>query len=101
MKPNRTLMLSLIALFILSFGLSAWLQPEFQMLSFNRDLPGDFWANLLDDSRYLFANSAYVTADEYYHSGYYPTIFDKHQAFETPTWPRTPAPWPVTTRVMK
>jgi tetratricopeptide (TPR) repeat protein len=84
MKPNRTLMLSLIALFILSFGLSAWLQPEFQMLSFNRDLPGDFWANLLDDSRYLFANSAYVTADEYYHSGYYPTIFDNNQAFETP-----------------
>jgi tetratricopeptide (TPR) repeat protein len=84
MKPDRTLLLSLIALIILSFGLAAWIEPEFQTLSFNRDMPDDFWANLLDDSRYLFANSAYVTADEYYHSGFYPTIFDNNQAFETP-----------------
>jgi tetratricopeptide (TPR) repeat protein len=31
----------------------------------------------------MFANSFYVKADEYYHSGYYPTIFDDKTAFQT------------------
>lgn len=84
MNSSRPLFLSLIALLIVCFGFAAGLQPRFQKLSFNRSLPDDFWGNLLDDSRDLFANSAYVTADEYYHSGYYPTIFDNNQAFETP-----------------
>lgn len=84
MHSNRTLPLTLIALVILSFGLAAWIQPQFQRLPFNKTLQEDFWGNIFDDSRVLFANSAYVTADEYYHSGYYPTIFDNNQAFETP-----------------
>lgn len=84
MNSPRSLSLSLIALVVLAFGLAAWLQPQFQQLPFNSQSPGDFWGNLLDDSRYLFANSAYVTADEYYHSGFYPTIFDNSQAFTTP-----------------
>ena len=37
---------------------------------------------LLGDSRRMFANSFYVKADEYYHSGYYPTIFDDNDAFQ-------------------
>jgi len=32
----------------------------------------------------MFANSAFVEADAYYHSGYYPTIFDNNEAFKTP-----------------
>jgi tetratricopeptide (TPR) repeat protein len=32
----------------------------------------------------MFANSFFVKADEYYHSGYYPTIFDNNEAFKTP-----------------
>ncbi len=84
MKSPRTLPLVLVALLVLTFGLGAWLEPQFQRLSFNSTLENDFWGNILDDSRVLFANSAYVTADEYYHSGYYPTIFDNNQAFETP-----------------
>lgn len=84
MTPPRTLFLSLVALLVFCFGFAAWLQPQFQALPFNRSISADFWGNLLDDSRDLFANSAFVTADEYYHSGYYPTIFDNNQAFETP-----------------
>ena len=32
----------------------------------------------------IFANSSFVEADAYYHSGYYPTIFDNNEAFQTP-----------------
>ena len=32
----------------------------------------------------MFANSFFVKADAYYHSGYYPTIFDNNDAFQTP-----------------
>ena len=32
----------------------------------------------------IFANSSFVEADAYYHSGYYPTIFDNKSAFQTP-----------------
>ena len=32
----------------------------------------------MGDSRRLFANHFYVKADEYFHRGYYPTIFDQH-----------------------
>jgi len=39
---------------------------------------------LLGDSSKIFANSFFVKADAYYHSGYYPTIFDNNSAFQTP-----------------
>jgi len=32
----------------------------------------------------LFANSFFVKADAYYHSGFYPTIYDNNEAFKTP-----------------
>lgn len=84
MNSSRSLPLLLVALLILSFGLAAWVQPQFQQLPFNNSMQSDFWGNIFDDSRALFANSAFVTADEYYHSGFYPTIFDNNQPFETP-----------------
>jgi len=77
---SRTLPLLLTALIVFCFGLAAWLQPRFQQLGWS----DDFFGNLFDDSRSIFANSAFVTADEYYHSGYYPTIFDNNEAFATP-----------------
>ncbi len=43
-----------------------------------------FFSLLLGDSSQMFANSFFVKADEYYHSGYYPTIFDNNEAFKTP-----------------
>ena len=74
----------LAALFILSFGLAADLQPRFQAIENARHESDNFFILLLGDSSRIFANDFFVKADEYYHSGYYPTIFDNNQAFETP-----------------
>ena len=69
-------------LFIFCFGLAAKLQPQFQAMPLSR-AKGDILNVVLGDSRRLFANQFYVKADEYYHSGYYPTMFDDNAAFQT------------------
>src|SRR5947208_35531 len=84
MNSPRTFFLTLIALFVLSFGIGAYLQPRIQALENNRGQSGNFFARLLGDSSRIFANNFFVKADEYYHSGYYPTIFDNTGAFKTP-----------------
>jgi tetratricopeptide (TPR) repeat protein len=82
MLPPRTLWLLLLALLVAGFGLAAQLDPQFQTWRGSRT-GGDFFKVMLGDSRSMFANSFYVKADEYYHSGYYPTIFDDNAAFQT------------------
>ena len=84
MNPARTLFLLLIALLVLCFGLAAGLEPQFQALESSRRQSDNFFSLLLGDSSRIFANSAFVEADAYYHSGYYPTIFDNNSAFQTP-----------------
>jgi tetratricopeptide (TPR) repeat protein len=84
MNPARTLFLLLIALLVLCFGLAADLAPQFQSLENSRHQSDNFFSLLLGDSSRIFANSAFVEADAYYHSGYYPTIFDNNEAFQTP-----------------
>src|SRR3989442_15975804 len=59
-----------------AFALSTWLQPWFQSWSGNRSKSTDILTVALGDSRRLFARHFYVKADAYFHSGYYPTIFD-------------------------
>jgi tetratricopeptide (TPR) repeat protein len=39
---------------------------------------GGVFGMLLGDSRELFANQSFTEADVYFHSGYYPSIFDKN-----------------------
>ncbi len=48
--------------------------------------PNNFFLKilLLGDSSRIFANNFFTKADAYYHSGYYPTIFDNKAAFLTP-----------------
>src|SRR6185436_2706832 len=58
------------------FSLSAWLEPRFQAWSGSRTKSNDILSVALGDSRRLFAKHFYVKADAYFHSGYYPTIFD-------------------------
>jgi hypothetical protein len=82
MASPRTWCLLLIALLVASFGTAARLEPEFQAWRGSR-ATGDFFNVALGDSRRMFANSFYVKADEYYHSGYYPTMFDDNTAFQT------------------
>src|ERR1019366_7477422 len=83
MNSSRTFFLLLLALLIFCFGLAAGLQPQFQALENSRKQPDNFFRLLLGDSSRMFANSFFVKADEYYHSGFYPTIFDNNAAFKT------------------
>ncbi len=84
MISGRTYWLLFLALFILSFGLAADLQPRFQAVENARRQSDNFFILLFGNSSRIFANNFFVKADEYYHSGYYPTIFDNNKAFETP-----------------
>jgi hypothetical protein len=84
MNSSRTFWLLLIALFVLCFGLGAGLQPRFQAIENANRQSDNFFILLFGDSSRIFANSAFIKADAYYHSGYYPTIFDNNQAFKTP-----------------
>jgi tetratricopeptide (TPR) repeat protein len=84
MNSGKTFWLLLVALFVLCFGLAADLQPQFQSLENTRRQSNNVFVLLLGDSSRVFANSFFVEADVYYHSGFYPTIFDNNQAFKTP-----------------
>src|SRR5580658_8976940 len=84
MASARTYWLLLIGLFVLSFGLAAGLVPRYQSLERATKQSDNFFNLLLGDSSRMFANNFFIKADAYYHSGYYPTIFDNKQAFETP-----------------
>ena len=84
MNSPRTIFLLLLALLVFCFGLAADLQPRFQAHGNRRHQSNGFFNLLLGDSSKLFANSFFVKADAYYHSGYYPTIFDNNAAFKTP-----------------
>ena len=83
MNSAKTLWLLLIALLVFCFGLAANLQPQFQSLENSRHQSDNFFSLMLGDSSRIFANSFSTKADAYYHSGYYPTIFDNNEAFKT------------------
>src|SRR5437870_10657589 len=68
----------ILLLLTLAFSLSAWLEPRFQAWAGSRAKSSDVLSVALGDSRRLFARHFYVKADAYFHSGYYPTIYDTH-----------------------
>jgi len=74
--------LLLVALLVFCFGIAANLQPQFTSWRGSR-ADGDVFKILLGESSKMFANEFFVKADEYYHSGFYPTIFDDNEAFKT------------------
>lgn len=82
MSSPRTYFLVLLALLVFGFGLAAKLQPQFRAMDLSR-ADGDIFAVALGDSRRMFANEFYTKADVYYHSGFYPTIYDNNEAFKT------------------
>ena len=84
MNSAKTLWLLFIALLVLCFGLAADLQPRFQSLERSRRQSDNFFSLLFGDSSRIFANSFFTKADAYYHSGFYPTIFDNNSNFQTP-----------------
>jgi len=70
---NR-LVLSLV--FVGCFTLATQLAPVFESLQARRGPATGPLLALLGDGRQLFANQFFTMADVYFHSGYYPTIFD-------------------------
>ena len=80
--PAPALIISL--LLAVSFSLATYLQPRFQNRAGSRAGSDNLLAVLIGDSRRLFANHFFVKADIYFHSGYYPTIFDNKSAHATP-----------------
>ena len=71
-------LLTLVLLLVSCFSLATWVGPRFDQLSSRRDQ--DFMANMFGESRKLFANHFFTRSDVYFHSGYYPTIFDQATA---------------------
>jgi len=84
MRSTKLPLLILAALLVLCFGLAAWLDLWFQTWQGNRAQSADVLSVLMGDSRRIFANHFFVKADAYFHSGYYPTVFDNREAFQTP-----------------
>ena len=71
---------TLSVLFALAFSLATCLDPWFQGWAGNRTKSANLLSVALGDSRRLFAKHFYVKADAYFHSGYYPSIYDNKPA---------------------
>lgn len=78
----RILALVLALLLSICFSLATIMESWFQSWEGNRATSSTLIGLFLGDSRRLFANHFFVKADSYFHSGYYPTIFDNGQSFE-------------------
>lgn len=59
------------------FGLAARLEQWFGQWEGNRAGSANLMQVILGDARRMFATHFYVKADAYFHSGYYPSIFDQ------------------------
>ena len=68
--------LALTLAFVCCFSLATHLAPVFDAMQARRGPAASPLLALLGDSRQLFANQFFTMADVYFHSGYYPTIFD-------------------------
>jgi len=79
MSRTTTQVLVLVLLLSGTFGLATLLQPRAEAWNRRGD-SGSVINVLLGDSRRLFANQAFTEADVYFHSGYYPSIFDQTEA---------------------
>jgi len=73
---GRNSVLFAFLLMTLALSLVTWLEPWFQSWAGSRTDSANLLSVALGDSRRLFAKHFYVKADAYFHSGYYPSIFD-------------------------
>ena len=68
----------LVLLLAVCFTLATVIQSRAPEENYN-DQSNNFFKLLLGNGRRLFANEFYVMADVYFHSGYYPSVFDKQE----------------------
>ena len=81
---NRVLRLCLVLLLTVCFCLATDLGVWFQSWQGNRAGSANLMAVAMGDARQMFANHFFVKADAYFHSGFYPTIYDNLQSYQTP-----------------
>ncbi len=81
---KRPLYLIIPLLLVVAFSLAASLQPWSTGLNAGSKRAQDPLSLLLGDARKMFANHFFVKADVYFHSGYYPSIYDNRESFRTP-----------------
>src|SRR5215472_1109367 len=79
MRRNALYFLLLLLLVSAVFCSATLLQPQVTRWSSRRD-SDNVLKVLFGEGRRLFANHFFVKADVYFHSGYYPSIFDQTQA---------------------
>ena len=68
---------TLVVLLALMFTLATRLALTADNWS-SRAKSGNVFGMMFGDGRKLFANHFFTMADVYFHSGYYPSVFDKH-----------------------
>jgi tetratricopeptide (TPR) repeat protein len=74
--------LLMLLLLTAAFGMAAWIEPRYQA---RKEAHSDSMMGfLMGDSRRLFAGLFFRRADVYFHSGFYPTVFDNQESFQTP-----------------
>ncbi|HXT13395.1 MAG TPA: hypothetical protein VN873_17695 [Candidatus Angelobacter sp.] len=74
----RRALLTIVLLLVLCFGLVAWMQPRRDARINALEPAGNSTlASLLGDGRQMVADYFYTEADVYFHSGYYPSVFDQ------------------------
>jgi tetratricopeptide (TPR) repeat protein len=73
MKASPYLILALVL--TVCFTLATGLEPRAATWS-RRPKSDNFFSTLFGDGRRMFANQFFTMADVYFHSGYYPSIFD-------------------------
>jgi len=83
MKTTRSYVLLLLLLVVLCSGLAANVDCWYMGWPGNHESSFNPLEVMIGEGQKLFAGSFYREADVYYHSGYYPTIFDNQEAFKT------------------
>ena len=81
---ERILLFCLPLLLVVCFCLATDLSFWFQTWQGNRADSANLMAVALGDARRMFANHFFIKADAYFHSGFYPTIYDNLQSYQTP-----------------
>jgi hypothetical protein len=80
---TRAYGLTLALLLVICFCSAARLDAWYLTWQGNRAAQPNMLGVLMGDSRRMFANHFFIKADAYFHSGYYPSIFDDRSAFQT------------------
>ncbi len=81
MKSSKLPQLIMVLLLVVCFSIAAWLDPRLQ--AHEQTESRDAVSLLMGNSRRVIAGLFFTKADAYFHSGFYPTIFDNKEAFKT------------------